>query len=350
MSNSLFISPPNDTAHTFDTNTSQPPHTSYSTAASQKEKQTATSSEVSSPSEMISPPITPFKKGDAMPQEGPAGPDNELAGSSKDPILFPIDQRPQETSDVPLFGPDISVLAQRKTLATEKQGTRRARPRKICGRSRVIEGFNRDPRAWLEFENKQLERMYGKPVGRATNAKSKKSSPKTKVIQAKASGVQKPQHTMRTRKSTTQEPAEKPSPITPVKAAPKPRVIGTNRDVTDYRSIVDYSPPISTLDTAKGFKAEWKGQMLDLSEDPDREILHRDELTLAATLRLSCNSYLCNKRRIFVACINSFRCRKDFRKTDAQQACKIDVNKASKLWLAFDRAGWFQPKYFTQYL
>jgi len=36
---------------------------------------------------------------------------------------------------------------------------------------------------------------------------------------------------------------------------------------------------------------------------------------------------------------------KDFRKTDAQQACKIDVNKASKLWTAFDKAGWFQNKW-----
>jgi len=41
---------------------------------------------------------------------------------------------------------------------------------------------------------------------------------------------------------------------------------------------------------------------------------------------------------------------KEFRKTDAQQACKIDVNKASKLWTAFDKVGWFKKDFFLQRL
>ena len=41
---------------------------------------------------------------------------------------------------------------------------------------------------------------------------------------------------------------------------------------------------------------------------------------------------------------------KEFRKTDAQQACKIDVNKASKLWQAFDKVGWLDQKWMKPHL
>jgi predicted DNA-binding ribbon-helix-helix protein len=97
-------------------------------------------------------------------------------------------------------------------------------------------------------------------------------------------------------------------------------------------------------------KADWKGQVLDLSADPDKHLLHEAEVNLAATLRLSCAVYLSSKRRIFMARVACLSRGKDFRKTDAQQACKIDVNKASKLWQSFDKVGWFNPDYFRQYL
>ena len=90
--------------------------------------------------------------------------------------------------------------------------------------------------------------------------------------------------------------------------------------------------------------------MLDLSNDPDRHLLHEAEVNLAATLRLSCATYLCSKRRIFQARIEALRIGKEFRKTDAQQACKIDVNKASKLWSAYEKVGWFRKEYFEKYL
>lgn len=79
-------------------------------------------------------------------------------------------------------------------------------------------------------------------------------------------------------------------------------------------------------------------------------MLHEAEINLAGTLRLSCATYLCSKRRIFQARLNALRIGKEFRKTDAQQACKIDVNKASKLWTAYDKVGWFNRSYFQKYL
>jgi hypothetical protein len=139
---------------------------------------------------------------------------------------------------------------------------------------------------------------------------------------------------------------------TPKSASPKPARPVTNRDDSDYTSIPDYSPPLDTLPkgNAKALKAEWKGQALSLADDPDRDLLHEAELNLAGTLRLNCATYLTSKRRIFQARIEALRIGKEFRKTDAQQACKIDVNKASKLWQSYDRVGWFNPDYFRQYL
>jgi hypothetical protein len=134
--------------------------------------------------------------------------------------------------------------------------------------------------------------------------------------------------------------------------SPKPARPATNRDDTDYNALPDYCPPLDTLPKGnpKSLKAEWKGTVLDLSNDPDRHMLHEAEVPLAATLRLNCATYLCSKRRIFAARIDALRIGKEFRKTDAQQACKIDVNKASKLWQSFDKVGWFNPDYFRQYL
>lgn len=134
--------------------------------------------------------------------------------------------------------------------------------------------------------------------------------------------------------------------------SPSRRVIGTSREDTDFAALPDYAPPLSTLpaNNPRILKADWRGQVLDLSNDPHRSLLHEAELHLAATLRLSCATYLCSKRRIFMARLEALRIGKEFRKTDSQQACKIDVNKASKLWTAYDRVGWFNPEHFQQHL
>ena len=79
-------------------------------------------------------------------------------------------------------------------------------------------------------------------------------------------------------------------------------------------------------------------------------MLHEAEINLASTLRLTCATYLCSKRRIFEGRLRAFKNKKEFRKTDAQQACKIDVNKASKLWTAYDKVGWFNKTFLEKFL
>ena len=135
---------------------------------------------------------------------------------------------------------------------------------------------------------------------------------------------------------------------------PNRRVPGTRRtEDIDYDSLLDYCPPFSTLSASnlKALQTDWaSNNPLDLSNDSDRYMLHEVEVVLASTLRLTCATYLCSKRRIFEACLRAFENGKDFRKTDAQHACKIDVNKASKLWAVYDKVGWFSRAYFEQYL
>lgn len=127
---------------------------------------------------------------------------------------------------------------------------------------------------------------------------------------------------------------------------------GTSRNDTDYRSLPDYSPPLSTLDERdiSDFDLDWRGSTADLANDPDRGILHAMEIKLASKLRLSCAAYLCCKRRIFISRVNTCKIGKEYRKTDAQQACKIDVNKASQLWVAFQKVGWFHSEHFQKFL
>lgn len=132
------------------------------------------------------------------------------------------------------------------------------------------------------------------------------------------------------------------------RAPPSKKVEGENINWTD---LPDYAPPSSDLDTnPKALKVTWHGHALPLSDDLGQVHLHEQEIQVASTLRLSCAVYLTNKRKIFQARLQALKDGKNFTKTAAQSACKIDVNKASQLWEAFDRVGWFNPEWYKQYL
>lgn len=119
----------------------------------------------------------------------------------------------------------------------------------------------------------------------------------------------------------------------------------------DYNQIQDFSPPLSTLPNSnKCLKADWKGQSMDLTGDPLYNKLHPAEIVLAATLRLPCNVYLDSKRRIFHEKVKRMRMDLPFRRTDAQKSCKIDVNKASRLFASFEKVGWLQDSHFEKYM
>ncbi|TID29995.1 hypothetical protein CANINC_001507 [Pichia inconspicua] len=119
----------------------------------------------------------------------------------------------------------------------------------------------------------------------------------------------------------------------------------------DYRKIEDFCPPKNTLpNNNKCLKTDWKGQSMDLSDDPLINELHPAEVVLASILRLPCGVYLDSKRRIFQEKVKRMRYNLPFRRTDAQKSCKIDVNKASRLFAAFEKVGWFDEKHFQKFM
>lgn len=318
-----------------------------------------------SETDLPSPPVTPYtgtkkRKASALEQL------EDVAISSRDPVLFSRHDIPHDVAnEEPLFGPLLpptaeTVVARHIDSHMARFDNKRNKPTRdeyflaLSCIPIVSTLYNRNPSAWAREERETLERQLimmkrAQPARSEVTLKKIAPAPYKRPSVPTQSRVQRPPRVKRTPRST---PKQRPldSFDTPQSSTAKPRVIGTNRDDTDYQSLPDFSPPVETLGgNAKVLKADWKGQMLDLSTDPDRHKLCPAELNLAATLRLSCATYLCSKRRIFEARVRALNVGKEFRKTDAQQACKIDVNKASKLWTAYERVGWFKPDYFRQY-
>ncbi|KAL4912203.1 hypothetical protein BDW62DRAFT_215199 [Aspergillus aurantiobrunneus] len=316
--------------------------------------------------DLPSPPVTPYtgnKKSKSIDPEQPDG--DALLASSRDPVLFPRhDSISEIATDEPLFGP---MVPSPKTLVEQHINSHMARfENKLNKPTRdeyllalscvpiVSAQYNRNPRAWAKEERETLERqlvMMNRRRPDVSDGRLKRIAPApTKRVVPAQPRVQRTPRVKRTPKSTPKQKVLDSFEVHPPNSKPS-RAIGTSRDDTDFSSIEDYSPSLEILGgNAKALKADWKGQMLDLSNDSERHLLSPAEINLAATLRLSCATYLCSKRRIFEARVRALRVGKEFRKTDAQQACKIDVNKASKLWTAYERVGLFDPCYFQDFL
>lgn len=216
----------------------------------------------------------------------------------------------------------------------------------------VCQEYNKNPRLWIEREMAIIERHRASLRGPSNRVdKAERYKP---IAPAPMSTRKAPKPSATAAASADRPARQRVNKRTPKSAAldafdgsaKTPRA-PANREDIDYDSLPDHSPPIEKMNLGKNaFKTDWKGQALDLSNDPDVHLLHEQEVTLAATLRLSAATYLCSKRRIFEARIQTLKRGKEFRKTDAQQACKIDVNKASKLWTVFEKNGMFAKQHF----
>ncbi|RYN16426.1 hypothetical protein AA0115_g12371 [Alternaria tenuissima] len=317
-----------------------------------------------------SPPISPY---DTQAQKENMESADEQC--TRDPQLFAPADAAAPIADMPLFPEESSESASQEAITAHMNSKNYAQLESKPSRadyeltatfvSNVFALAKKDPKAWWAQE-RRFDSYYGKPTGVQKRSPLKKlaPAPSSRSRQPKVAVPRLPPRTPRA------APKAKRTPLTqihdsfdtimtttttttsPKSASPKPSRPATNRDDSDYNAIPDYSPPLDTLPkgNTKILKAEWKGQALSLADDPDRDLLHEAELNLAGTLRLNCATYLTSKRRIFQARIEALKIGKEFRKTDAQQACKIDVNKASKLWQSYDRVGWFNPEYFRQYL
>lgn len=325
------------------------------------------------------PPSPPISNQSSSPLEQAKhniSPTPSLSVPVKDPILFPNpDASSSPSRIVPLFGTaeqDHEKIIDEHIRAASVSDDRQ-HPTKdeydlvLLFRSGFMKQFQRDQIGWLNQEKALLAvdraawhrarhqpAYHARPVARPQNM-IRAQPPKPQQIRSSTTRVQKP---AKGKEPRITKPQAAPRPIrtspgtargtTRVSSTPEPRTrtVAPNREDKDFNSIPDYTPPLESLGN-KTLKVDWKGNPLDLSRDPYAYLLHPEELKLAASLRLDCATYLTSKRRIFEARRNcAMRTPpKPFRKTDAQQACKIDVNKASKLWTAYDSVGWLDERW-----
>ncbi|KAI6080916.1 hypothetical protein F4821DRAFT_273517 [Hypoxylon rubiginosum] len=319
----------------------------------------------------LSPPISPATKVVDHPIHVVPSPNTPV----KDPILYPAQDVTNSPQQRPLFGQDEPIGVRR--IVDEHVNARPANlfreatpPNRedyelvLFFSSKVMELYRRDPNAWRKREHDQLIKDR---QARARN------HPKLQpILPAKAPQIRKETQRARVAKpakvvKATQSQSTAPRPIRSYpttgsgqpnrvpSATPDPssrRAVAPNREDKDFAALQNFCPPLETLANLKpnSLKVDWKGSPIDLSNDPHRNLLHPDELILAANLRLDCATYLTSKRRMFIRRLECLNVGKEFRKTDAQQACKIDVNKASKLWTAFDKVGWLNKAHMGPYM
>jgi len=318
-----------------------------------------------------SPPISPPSSSDADSIEA-------APAEAQDPILYPNGDAGSSPRQ-PLFGrretdPDTeraidSHMTARPTLMFRATTPPRREEYELTlfFRSSFMKEYERSPREWLRTERKYL--LADRQASSAWRAKQK---PKKPVVQpTRPSSALRPSPTRivkpdklkpkpkriiraapaRIAPQTTSTPVRQPGIRLPSATPEARRTVAPNREDKDFLERPDYCPPLDTLPSkANSLKVDWKGNALDLSQDPHRHHLHPDELILAANLRLDCATYLTSKRRIFERRLECARINKEFRKTDAQQACKIDVNKASKLWTAYDKVGWLNIAHMAPFM
>lgn len=260
----------------------------------------------------------------------------------RDPILFPEGQS-SPSSQPPLFVEEAENrrvvedhIAARKVDSFRAASPPRSSDYKLAleFKSQVAHQYNQNRKLWRAREMAQLREDSALKSGSRryltiapASAGSKPVKPTPKQVAKPKSRVNKPGTTKPTVRAST--PNRQPA-----------------REDKDFNALEDYCPSVSSLPSRpNSLKVDWKGAPIDLRSDIYASLLHPDEVALAANLRLDCATYLTSKRRIFIKRTECLRIGKEFRKTDAQQACKIDVNKASKLWTAFDKVGWLNSKW-----
>ncbi|KAH6688973.1 SWIRM domain-containing protein [Plectosphaerella plurivora] len=326
----------------------------------------------------MSPPVSPQTQAQAAADAVDATPLTTHA--IKDPILYPRDDVVPSPPQQPLFPASESVQHRRLVSehiahrdATQFRSSEPPRPEEyelaLQVKSQVLKMYSRDRRSWMQKERELLvndrkmnhDRWNNKrytpiaPARIAAKTSSASRVPKpVKTPTAKPDRVVKPSParipgpTVRNPVRPQSSPKGRLNSVTP---EPGRRVVAPNREDRDFNALEDLCPPLDSLpNKPNSLKVDWKGSPVNLSQDPHAHLLHPDELSLAANLRLDCATYLTSKRRIFIrrrACAVQG---KEFRKTDAQQACKIDVNKASKLWTAFEKVGWLDMHWIRNFM
>ena len=315
-----------------------------------------------------SPPISPFLDKQYK-QESSSHTHIRKPSDLKDPVLYP-ESEAGDTNDGPLFPPPEPAVNTEELITRHMAMHMMQFKNKLNTPTReeyrlalscvptIGSHYKKDPagylkRQWEEQENEywQAKRICAKPGVKAPPI-AIAPAPKAGKRAIKAPEPRPAAH--RHKRTPKNSPMSKLMNFAPKGRSATPDGKGAPQKKEDihFTEIPDYTPPLDTLpNNPHIFKPDWPAtNTLDLSNDPNRGLLHEAELHLAAKLRLSCAKYLCCKRRLFEARLTALRIGKEFRKTDAQQACQVDVNKASRLHTAYERVGWLDRKYVEKWL
>jgi hypothetical protein len=293
--------------------------------------------------------------------------------SQKDPILYPSSDA-SSSPQQPLFGTNNAPRVAQFRPSTAQQNAanldmmfRMVDPEQLEAaqtltmfRSTAWERYRKNPKQWLLLSLRQLKadrdaRIQARRPLAASRPSSTSSTPIK--VRTKPSKVEKiarrplraapPARALAPHSPTgPRQSVASRQPGTPPEA--RARAAPASREDKEFFNLPNYCPSTDDLPhNTTLLKVDWKGTPLDLSNDPNRGLLHPAEINLAASLRLDCATYLTSKRRIFEAMVKKTAEGKgDFRKTDAQQACHIDVNKASRLHAAFSKVGWLKMPFY----
>ncbi|KAI5787210.1 Homeodomain-like protein [Geopyxis carbonaria] len=220
-----------------------------------------------------------------------------------------------------------------------------------------------NPREWLRNEMRYTSTMYRNTSGGIQKPSHGKRQLAASPRRALPAGTHRPQPTSRPARAPRATPKMAahhhfengmPTPSsyhgspTP---APRQRLTAPTREDSNFEALPDLTPPLESLpNNNRCLMTDWRGTPLPIENEPHFEKLHQAEVKLASTLRLTPAIYLSSKRRMFIGKVQRTQIGKEFRKTDAQKACKIDVNKASKLWTAFDKVGWLNKQFVEPHL
>ncbi|KAI8371858.1 hypothetical protein BD560DRAFT_105797 [Blakeslea trispora] len=112
---------------------------------------------------------------------------------------------------------------------------------------------------------------------------------------------------------------------------------------TIFKGAEEWIPSYESFNRKPSVRVQWKGYPLKIKKMPYYEKLHRDEASMAATLRLTPEQFLKCKWALVLAAKEAYDTKSPFRKSEAQKVCCIDVNKTSVLWNAFGKLGWLGP-------
>ncbi|ORZ18819.1 Homeodomain-like protein [Absidia repens] len=148
--------------------------------------------------------------------------------------------------------------------------------------------------------------------------------------------------------SSSSPSSTSPSSSKDIRAKPKPNTFfydSVDLAVEDKQAYdPSWIPLWTSFDKNPNIHVYWKGSSLCIASLPYIEALHPNEKNIASTLRLTPEQYLKCKRALILNAQIFYQRGLVFRKSDAQKVCRIDVNKTSCLWGAFNRLGWFHPR------